>query len=127
QHGAGLAVDRDKVSEALSQLNVGLVRGYHKAGVGEVCDLILHGFDDFWMGCTHGGDGDARTQVDNAITVNVFHDAAFCARDKRWRRGAYGLRNVRFKAFAQLTSFWPGEFGNDFARLVEGFARHEDS
>src|SRR5699024_8813909 len=77
QHGASLTRDGDDFIELLGQFSVGLVRGDHKAGVGEVFDLCFDGLDNFRMRGTNCGDGDSGAQIDQAVAINVFNNATF--------------------------------------------------
>ena len=76
QYGAGWARDRGELVEFFSNLNIRLVWGHHEARVGEVRDRFLDRGHDLRVRCTHGGHGDAGAEVDEAVTVNVFDDAA---------------------------------------------------
>ena len=62
--------------ELFGDRDVPLVRCDHEAGVGEPGRLISNRGDDGRRRVSDGGHRDARTQIDEPITVDVFDDAA---------------------------------------------------
>jgi hypothetical protein len=88
QRGALLVVARGEPVERLRDRDVALVRRDHEAGVRERLDLRLHGGDDARRAVAHGGDGDARAQVDQGVAVDVDDDTACCPRGEDRHRGA---------------------------------------
>ena len=67
--------------QLFTDFDVLLVGGHHEAGVGEVGDLVRNGVNDGWHGVSNGGHGDARTEVEQAVAVNVLEDGARGALD----------------------------------------------
>jgi hypothetical protein len=71
-----LEAARGQLVELLADSHIGLVRGDHEAGVGELLDLPLHGLDDERGAVADIRDGDAGGEVDPLPAVDVGQRAA---------------------------------------------------
>ena len=96
-HGLGAGVEQRRalhvvtggqLVEGLADRDVGLVRGDHEAGVGELGDLALHVLHDLRGRVAHGRHGDAGAHVDQGVAVHVHQHAAARGDDERRERSA---------------------------------------
>ena len=76
--------------ELFTDLDVALVGRHHETGVGEARDLRAHGVDEGGHGVADARDGDARTEVEHLIAVDV--DAGSHPRRGRCRSGSPTVR-----------------------------------
>ena len=71
-----LVVAGGQAVECLTHLDVTLIRRDHEAGVGELGDLLLDGFDDGGRSIADIGHGNTGTHVDQRVSVDVDEDAS---------------------------------------------------
>ena len=119
QHGALLAGARGDPIELLGDGHVLLVRIHHETRVGEFFDLGAHGFHHAGRRVADGGDGDARTQVDEPVPVDVLEDAAAGAGHEHRHRHADAARHRRDSALVQFQRCGTGDFGDQLPTLLE--------
>ena len=70
-------------------------------------------------GVADGGDGDARTQVDEPVAVDVLDDAAAGAGHEHRHGDADAARHRRGPALGQFQRCGTGDFGDQLATLLE--------
>jgi hypothetical protein len=76
QRGAFFVLPGRDPVEGFGHLDIGLVRGGQKTGVGVLGQLSGGAGDDLGCGVAHRGDGDAATQIDERVAVDVDDDPA---------------------------------------------------
>ena len=115
--GALLVIAGGHGVEPLGEFHVALVRGDHETGVGEAGGLLGHRCRDTGMRCADAGDGDARAQVDERVSVDVDDDAAvgICRVDRCGRADAG--RDGGLSPRRHLGRSRTGQSGHDIALL----------
>jgi hypothetical protein len=118
QHGAFRVCARGECVEALGHVDIAVVLGHQKAGVGEAGDLLLHPRHNVGSAGADAGDGDAGGQVDEVVAVDVDDDATAgpCHEDRHSRAEAAGQSFVA--ALLQCPRQRAGELGDELAALL---------
>ncbi len=106
QRRALLVVTRGAGVELLAHGDVLLVGTDHEAGVGEFGDLVPDGLDHGRGGVPHADHGDARSEVDQRVAVDVDQDRPLGAidveREHRADPGGHGRRAPRARVRSTL-------------------------
>ncbi len=117
QRGLLGVVARGQLGERLGDLDVPLVGRDHETGVGEVGELRRRTADDGLGGRADAGHGDAGTEVDQPVPVDVLDDPAARAGGEHGQHGAHTGRDRGGTAGLQLLRLRAGDGGDDAALL----------
>lgn len=78
QRGALVVVARRATVECLSNTHIPVVRSHHETRMRERVDLLFNSFHDRRSRATDRRHGNARTEVDQGVPIQVYHHATGC-------------------------------------------------